>query len=522
MFEGGGQSMTEAEWLACSDPRQMLTYLVEKDKLSSREARLFAVACCRRLWPLLTDQSHRQIVELAERHADGMVGDTDLAAARQALPRNAPHSAHQAAQAAAITPDDETIQGHDYFPYAVPAARAAFAAAAETATQARWIRGWSLAGEPGRGGAFSAAQSRVLDDADQAERVAQCQLLRDIVGNPFRELRVQPTWLTWNDGEVVRAARAIYEEGRFADMPRLADLLEQAGCTDEVVLSHCRSGEQHARGCWLLDCFLGKEHGLRPARSTDAYVARRWMECDWPQDLMRDLLAECRPSTRKLRLLACACYRRLGHLLDVACLQDAIDVAERHADGEATDEELAAIHAAVCQVYQERFDRMDQDDRDLYVGVPLAEGVTMVTAPVSPEDPTGIGESVLWAVEFAYKAGSGVWQLNAQADGDVPVDLEEIEERERRAMAELLRDIFGHPFCRTAPLPASVLAWGSGTIPKLAQAMYEDRAFERLPILADALEEAGCTDKPILDHCRESGPHVKGCWVVDLILSKDR
>ena len=75
------------------------------------------------------------------------------------------------------------------------------------------------------------------------------------------------------------------------------------------------------------------------------------------------------------------------------------------------------------------------------------------------------------------------------------------------------------------PLPScdrhpSWLSWNDGTIPKLAQAIYDDRAFDRLPILADALEEAGCDNADILNHCRQPGEHVRGCWVVDLLLNK--
>jgi hypothetical protein len=63
--------------------------------------------------------------------------------------------------------------------------------------------------------------------------------------------------------------------------------------------------------------------------------------------------------------------------------------------------------------------------------------------------------------------------------------------------------------------------WNGGSIPKLAQSIYTDRAFDRLPILADALEEAGCDNADILEHCRSGGEHVRGCWVLDLILRKD-
>jgi hypothetical protein len=87
-----------------------------------------------------------------------------------------------------------------------------------------------------------------------------------------------------------------------------------------------------------------------------------------------------------------------------------------------------------------------------------------------------------------------------------------------RVPCDLLRDII-NPFARAA-IPDTWLRWNEGTIPKLAGAIYDDRAFDRLPILADAFEEAGGTDAAILDHCRGPGPHVRGCWVVDLILGK--
>jgi hypothetical protein len=92
---------------------------------------------------------------------------------------------------------------------------------------------------------------------------------------------------------------------------------------------------------------------------------------------------------------------------------------------------------------------------------------------------------------------------------------------EERAQVGLLRCLFGPLLFRTVPLALSWLAWNDGTIPKLAQAVYEERAFDRLPILADALEEAGCDNADILTHCRGPGPHVRGCWLLDLLLAKE-
>jgi hypothetical protein len=86
-------------------------------------------------------------------------------------------------------------------------------------------------------------------------------------------------------------------------------------------------------------------------------------------------------------------------------------------------------------------------------------------------------------------------------------------------VASLFRDIIGNPY-RPAQVDPSWLRWNDGTIPKIAQGIYEERAFGRLPILADALLDAGCDNEDILAHCRSAGPHVRGCWAVDLLLEK--
>jgi hypothetical protein len=80
----------------------------------------------------------------------------------------------------------------------------------------------------------------------------------------------------------------------------------------------------------------------------------------------------------------------------------------------------------------------------------------------------------------------------------------------------LTRDVLGNPF-RSVTIER---AWRSANVVGLAQSISESRAFERLPILADALEDAGCDNADILNHCRQPGEHVRGCWVVDLILQK--
>jgi hypothetical protein len=90
---------------------------------------------------------------------------------------------------------------------------------------------------------------------------------------------------------------------------------------------------------------------------------------------------------------------------------------------------------------------------------------------------------------------------------------------EEKAQCRLLHDLFGDPFYPALIHPKKAWANKRNAL-NLAHTIYDDRAFDRMPILADALEEAGCTNADILNHCRQPGEHVRGCWVVDLILGK--
>ena len=87
------------------------------------------------------------------------------------------------------------------------------------------------------------------------------------------------------------------------------------------------------------------------------------------------------------------------------------------------------------------------------------------------------------------------------------------------AQVALLSEVFGNSF-RLAPIDPTWLAWNNATVRNLAQSIYDERAFDRMPILADALEDAGCADVDVLGHCRGGGEHVRGCWVVDLVLGR--
>jgi hypothetical protein len=82
---------------------------------------------------------------------------------------------------------------------------------------------------------------------------------RPVWGDDWQEvITINPAWLTWHDGLLVSMARQMYDSRDFSDMPVLADALEEAGCQDQDILGHCRSGFEHVRGCWVVDLILGK------------------------------------------------------------------------------------------------------------------------------------------------------------------------------------------------------------------------------------------------------------------------
>jgi hypothetical protein len=239
-------NMTAAEWLACTDPRRMLALL--HGKASERSLRLFACACCRRMWDWLSEARSRQAVEMAERYADGEVDGVELYGtsrlaenAAEMLMASAVTAGEEAQANAAFAALHVTLGGDEMADYASSnASSAAFHAA--TANNA-----------------LSAA------DARDTESLMQTHILRDIFSIPFRTVTISPFWLRWNDAAVVRLAQAAYDNRILPtgtlDNTRLAilaDALEEAGCTDEQILTHLRSGGEHYRGCWGLDTLLGK------------------------------------------------------------------------------------------------------------------------------------------------------------------------------------------------------------------------------------------------------------------------
>ena len=228
--------MNEAGWLASGDLDALLRFLL--GRASERKLRLFACACCRRVWHLLADPRSRQAVEVAERFADGQATEVELATARVAVLSAAHRAGDQAAWAAYWTVNQ--IPGQNLWNVCTAAAEAV----------ARSAAGGARAAGADQAAAYGAGRS--------AEEAAQVRLLREVFANPFAVPVVKDAWLSWHGGTVAHVAQSIYESRRFADLPILADALEEAGCSDEHLLAHFRSGGEHVRGCWALDLVLGR------------------------------------------------------------------------------------------------------------------------------------------------------------------------------------------------------------------------------------------------------------------------
>jgi hypothetical protein len=224
----GGAFVTEAEWLAGGDPSRMLEFLA--DKASPRRLRLFAVACFLDDWAVWSDPRERRAVLTAERLADAAWGAADRDAALARLIEYYDEL------------DDLTdLECAPKVPYALLAPDFSGADAGVCAYEAEAQAEYGPGSFEGRG---------------TGAREVQADLLRDIVGNPFRPAACDSRWRT---EDAVGLARGIYEEKAFARLPLLADALMDAGCDDEQILGHCQSEGPHARGCWVVDLVLGKE-----------------------------------------------------------------------------------------------------------------------------------------------------------------------------------------------------------------------------------------------------------------------
>lgn len=228
---------------------------------------------------------------------------------------------------------------------------------------------------------------------------------------------------------------------------------------------------------------------LQHLNDSDAMTEREWLECTDPQEMLEFLRGKA--SERKLRLFTCAyCHPILQE-------NEAVQVAERFADGLATSAERKHARKEAVKAVNRSAGWGGINDL-------MAVADSAIARILCPP-----GRIYRECGTLPRMVVAAVRVVNAQASDDM-----------KQAQAMLLRDIFRNPY-RPVVINPAIITWNDGTVPKIAQAIYDERAFDRMPILADALEEAGCTIPDILIHCRQPGEHIRGCWAVDLILGKE-
>jgi len=229
--------MTEAEWLTCDNPTRMKVVL--RGRASERKLRLLGCGCCRVVWDRITDDRNRRAVGVVERYADGIASRASMAVAE----RESSAASGFAFGSAGTTPARHrsrragcTSWAVHLLTYIPPGSEQVVGVLEYLIDALEWLK--------------KAEQGSV-----RATRAGQANLVRCVFGNPFRPVTAELSWFT---APVVSLARSMYESRDFTAMPVLADALEEAGCDNADILSHCRGPGPHVRGCWVVDLALGK------------------------------------------------------------------------------------------------------------------------------------------------------------------------------------------------------------------------------------------------------------------------
>lgn len=353
------------------------------------------------------------------------------------------------------------------------------------------------------------------------------------------------TWADFQIGKQIRPAPPEAPYGTWYFRTDYQELVGQALPSDETYL-YCSDPAEAARGVWAEGVVIVR-HGQVVA-SLDAHTTEsEWLASTDPRQMLAVL--QSRSTRRKLLLFQVACCRRVQHLLDEdhchrmieafrltqpdrdlsplplnVCGQ-AIDLAERAADESVSADELGGLSCdayeftSAADRYLGWFERRSWEwepprpdprwlrlgRREVFNGL-MASG----SAACAVEQTTNSSlSSEVVAIEAARAAGYLIGKGVGAAD-------QACDPAEFAAQADLLRDIFCNPF-RT---PVLDRRWRTADVLGIARGIYEDRDFSRMPILGDALLDAGCDDDQVLAHCRSDRPHVKGCWVVDLLTDR--
>jgi hypothetical protein len=208
---------------------------------------------------------------------------------------------------------------------------------------------------------------------------------------------------------------------------------------------------------------------------------------------------EGRASDRKLRLFACACCRRVWHLLAAKTAKHLVGMAETYADGEGS-------HDALCRAWK-RLLGMPWNHKPPSAMPTSRDAAYAAAAYAARPGPMGGGLAIA-----SQTARCAAYARRDARKGQAEQDAS--ENAERKAQAALLREIIGgNPLVVPSALPDAVLAWNNGMVRRIAQALYEQRKLpegtldaSRLAVLADALEDAGWTEADLLGHLRAPGP----------------
>jgi hypothetical protein len=226
--------MTEADWLACADPSAMLLFL--KGKASARKLRLFACECVRHIWQYLRERRLRKLVGISERYADGLAQERGLRSALVAA-QNVQTSSCVMTRGPIVRTAAAAVVGLG------PALNAEFVTGIVADVSGLVAQGDALRRTwKARAAVREAECEAAFRSGRDREKQVLADLLREIFGNPISLMAFETSW---RSPATLAIARTAYEDRRFEDFPLLADALEEAGCANPDILSHCRGPGPH-------------------------------------------------------------------------------------------------------------------------------------------------------------------------------------------------------------------------------------------------------------------------------------
>jgi hypothetical protein len=251
-----------------------------------------------------------------------------------------------------------------------------------------------------------------------------------------------------------------------------------------------------------------------------------WQTSNNPDRMQKYLRSKF--SRRKERLFSVACCRRIWHLIPDERSRLAVELAEQYADGQLTEEEFALVQRLAEKAADEAQSKKWYAEADAnFVATPdyckarANRNAAEAAACACLGRHSDGRNSDYWAAAAIEQTTLAEVLCIFQTRREWMFEVDKALRLARARQAAILREIFGgRPFRRLFVDPVW-MSWNDSTVPNLSQRIYNDRAFNLMPILADALEAAGCRDAAILDHCRQPGEHVRGCWVLDLLLGKE-